>query len=437
LAVQVKAVRGMHDTLPEDTPTWRLLEHTVIAILARYGYEEIRLPVVEKTELFERSIGEQTDIVSKEMYTFEDRNGDRLTLRPEATAGCVRAALEHGLLHNTGQRLWYMGPMFRHERPQQGRTRQFHQIGVEVFGLAGPDIDAEIIIMGARFWKELGINGLRLEINTLGEPDARKRYRDTLVDYFSARVKELDEDSRRRLDSNPLRILDSKNPAMQKVIENAPAMTEFLDTESAGHFARLRELLDAAGVSFRINPRLVRGLDYYNRTVFEWSTDKLGAQGTVCAGGRYDGLVAHFGGRPTPAIGFAVGLERLLELLQEERGGAAVQHPHAYFICVGEEAVTAALRLAEDLRDALPRLRLLTHCGGGSLKSQLKKADKSGAGLALILAEDELQRQVVAIKPLRGDTPQFEAPWTKLAQALDEALDLETSRPSATAAQGL
>jgi histidyl-tRNA synthetase len=414
----------MHDALPEDTPSWRLLEQTVTTILARYGYEEIRLPVVEKTELFERSIGEDTDIVSKEMYTFEDRNGDRLTLRPEGTAGCVRAALEHGLLHNTGQRLWYMGPMFRHERPQQGRTRQFNQIGVEVFGLAGPDIDAEMIIMCARCWKELGIDGLRLEINTLGDPGARKRYRGALVDYFGSVNNELDEDSRRRLHSNPLRILDSKNPAMRKIIEAAPAMTGFMDDESTAHFARLQELLRAAGVSFRINPRLVRGLDYYNRTVFEWITDRLGAQGTVCAGGRYDGLVQQFGGKPTPAAGFAMGLERLLGLLQDAGAGTAAQPPHAYFISVGEEAVTAALELAEDLRNALPGLRLLTHCGGGSLKSQMKKADKSGAGVALILAGDELQRQVVSIKPLRGDAAQFEAPWPELAQALDKALGL-------------
>ena len=424
MAVQIKAVRGMHDALPEDTPSWRRLEQSVIAILARYGYEEIRLPVVEKTELFARSIGEETDIVSKEMYTFEDRNGDSLTLRPEGTAGCVRAALEHSLLHNTGQRLWYMGPMFRHERPQQGRTRQFHQIGVEVFGLAGPDIDAEIIIMCARFWKELGIDGLRLEINTLGDPDARNRYRDALVEYFGARTDELDEDSRRRLHSNPLRILDSKNPAMQKVVEAAPAMTGFMDNESTAHFARLQELLQAAGVSFRINPRLVRGLDYYNRTVFEWITDRLGAQGTVCAGGRYDGLVEQFGGKSTPALGFAMGLERLLGLLQDEGAGVAAQPPHAYFINVGDEAVTAVLDLAEDLRNALPGLRLLTHCGGGSLKSQMKKADKSGAELALILAGDELQRQVVSIKPLRGDAAQFEAPWPELAQALGKALGL-------------
>ena len=414
----------MHDTLPQETPAWRLLEQGIAAVLARYGYEEIRLPLVEKTELFQRSIGEATDIVSKEMYTFQDRNGDSLTLRPEGTAGCVRAALEHGLLHNQVQRLWYMGPMFRHERPQQGRTRQFHQIGVEVFGLEGPDIDAEVIILCARIWRELGLDGLRLELNTLGTPESRQAYRSALVDFFRGRVQELDEDSRRRLDSNPLRILDSKNPAMGAVIGDAPPMSEFLDDDSREHFQRLQELLDAAGVTFTINPRLVRGLDYYSRTVFEWITDRLGAQGTVCAGGRYDGLVEQFGGRATPAIGFALGLERLRGLLPESLAAAA-RAPHAYFIHTGGEALAAAMRLAEELRDALPSLRLLLHCGDGSLKSQLKKADKSGADLALILAEDELQRQVVGVKPLRGGE-QFEAAWPALAVTLEKTLGLSS-----------
>lgn len=419
----------MHDTLPQETPSWRLLEQGIAAVLARYGYEEIRLPLVEKTELFERSIGEQTDIVSKEMYTFLDRNGDSLTLRPEGTAGCVRAALEHGLLRNQAQRLWYLGPMFRHERPQQGRTRQFHQIGVEVFGLEGPDIDAEVIILCARIWRELGLDGLSLDLNTLGTPASRQAYRSALVEYFRGRAEELDEDSRRRLDSNPLRILDSKNPAMHAVIGDAPPMTEFLDNGSREHFDRLQELLDAVGVTFRINPRLVRGLDYYTRTVFEWITDRLGAQGTVCAGGRYDGLVEQFGGRATPAIGFALGLERLRGLLPEAVAGNAARAPHAYFIHTGGEALAAAVRLSEELRDALPSLRLLLHCGDGSLKSQLKKADKSGADLALILAEDELQRQIVAIKPLRGGE-QFEVPWPALAGTLEKTLGLSPPPPA-------
>jgi histidyl-tRNA synthetase len=425
----------MHDTLPQETPAWRLLEQGIAAVLDRYGYEEIRLPLVEKTELFERSIGEATDIVAKEMYTFLDRNGDSLTLRPEGTAGCVRAALEHGLLHNQARRLWYMGPMFRHERPQQGRTRQFHQIGVEVFGLEGPDIDAEVIILCARIWRELGLAGLSLDLNTLGTPESRQAYRSALVDYFRRRADELDEDSRRRLDSNPLRILDSKNPAMQAVIEDAPPMTGFLDNGSREHFDRLQELLDAAGVTFRINPRLVRGLDYYSRTVFEWITDRLGAQGTVCAGGRYDGLVEQFGGRATPAIGFALGLERLRGLLPESLAGSAARAPHAYFVHTGGETLAAAMRLTEELRDALPSLRLLLHCGGGSLKSQLKKADKSGAELALILAEDELRREVVAVKPLRGGE-QFESAWPALAGTLEKTLGLSLP-PSARPARAL
>ena len=431
---QLKAVRGMHDALPADTPAWRLLERRIIDVLARYGYREIRLPAVEKTELFKRSIGEATDIVTKEMYTFEDRNGDSLTLRPEGTAGCVRAALEHGLLHNQVQRLWYLGPMFRHERPQQGRMRQFHQIGVEVFGLEGPDIDAELILLCARFWRELGLDGLRLEINSLGTPASRQRYREALVEYFRERQSELDEDSRRRLDSNPLRILDSKNPLMQPLIADAPAMTGFLDEESKAHFERLLELLDAAGISCQINPRLVRGLDYYNRTVFEWITDRLGAQGTVCAGGRYDGLVEHFGGRATPAIGFAMGLERLLGLVEQPAAGGDA--PHAYFIHVGAGAESRAMQLSEELRDALPGLRLLLHCGGGGLKSQLKKADKSGAELALILAEAELQREVVGIKPLRGGE-QFEAAWSDAAGTLAQTLNLQPAHASATAAKTL
>lgn len=424
MAESLKAVRGMHDILPEATPVWQFVERTITAILQRYGYQEIRLPVLEKTELFERSIGEETDIVSKEMYSFTDRSGERLTLRPEGTAGGVRAGLEHGLFHNTSRRLWYMGPMFRHERPQKGRTRQFHQIGVEAFGLRGPDVDAELIIMCARFWRELGLEGLQLEINTLGTPESRLEYRRVLADYFREHKDNLDEDSRRRLDSNPLRILDSKNVDMQPLIGAAPAMTDYLDGESLDHFTRLKELLDAAGVAYRVNPRLVRGLDYYNRTVFEWLTDKLGAQGAVCAGGRYDGLVEYFGGKPTPAIGFAMGLERLIGLLAASGTSYDAPLPHVYFIVAGETAVDAAIRLAEECRDRLPALRLLMHCGGGSLKSQFKKADKSGADIAVILGDDELQRRIVAVKPLRIDGEQFEVDWQALPGTLEEMLRL-------------
>ncbi len=424
MSESVKAVRGMHDILPEATPVWQHAEQSITAILQRYGYQEIRIPVLEKTELFERSIGEDTDIVSKEMYTFTDRSGESLTLRPEGTAGGVRAGLEHGLFHNTSRRLWYMGPMFRHERPQKGRTRQFHQIGVEAFGLAGPDVDAELIIMCARFWRELGLEGLQLEINTLGRPEARRRYRRILTDYFRDHEDRLDEDSRRRLDTNPLRILDSKNPDMQSLIQAAPAMTDHLDEESLDHFTRLKDLLDAAGVVYRVNPRLVRGLDYYNRTVFEWLTDKLGAQGTVCAGGRYDRLVEYFGGKPTPAIGFAMGLERLIGLLEENGTAYDTPHPHAYFIVAGDSAVAAAIRLAEECRNGLPALRLLTHCGGGSLKSQFKKADKSGADIAIILGEEEVRRRVVAIKPLRIDGEQIEVDWESLPGTLEQMLRL-------------
>ncbi|MEX2523687.1 MAG: histidine--tRNA ligase [Gammaproteobacteria bacterium] len=414
----------MHDILPDATPAWQFVEQTITAILQRYGYQEIRLPVLEKTELFERSIGEETDIVSKEMYTFTDRSGESLTLRPEGTAGGVRAGLEHGLFHNTSRRLWYMGPMFRHERPQKGRTRQFHQIGVEAFGLAGADVDAELIIMCARFWRELGLDGLQLEINTLGTPESRQQYRRVLTDYFRDHKDKLDEDSRRRLDSNPLRILDSKNKELRGLIEAAPVMTDYLDTESLDHFTRLKELIDAAGVAYRFNPRLVRGLDYYNRTVFEWLTDKLGAQGAVCAGGRYDGLVEYFGGKPTPAIGFAMGLERLIGLLEASEASYDTPQPHVYFVVAGETAVDAAMRLAEECRDRLPALRLLMHCGGGSLKSQFKKADKSGADIAVILGDEEVRRRVAAIKPLRMDGEQIEVDWAALPGTLEQMLRL-------------
>ena len=412
----------MHDILPEATPCWQFLEKTVQDILHQYGYREIRIPILEKTELFERSLGEQTDIVTKEMYTFTDRNGDSLTLRPEGTAGCVRAGIEHGLYQGLAPRLWYAGPMFRHERPQKGRTRQFHQIGVESFGLHGPDIDAEHIIMCARMWKELGINGLTLEINTLGTDATRRKYREALVDYFQSHGDQLDEESRTRLAKNPLRILDSKHPPLQKLIAGAPAMNDYLDAESAEHFSRLKSLLDSAGITYTVNPRLVRGLDYYNKTVFEWISDRLGAQGTVCAGGRYDGLVKHFGGPATPAAGFAMGLERLTELIPEASADYAARIPQVYLIIADDAGIPAGIRIAEELRDKLPGLRLLMHCGGGGFKSQFKKADKSGAEYALILGENELQTRTIGIKPLRGEGQQFECAWTELHKTLAERL---------------
>jgi histidyl-tRNA synthetase len=396
----------MNDILPEQTPLWRYFEDSVARLLDGYGYRQIRMPIVEFTELFKRSIGEVTDIVEKEMYSFEDRNGDSLTLRPEGTASCVRACVEHGLLHNQVQRLWYLGPMFRHERPQKGRYRQFHQIGVEAFGMQGPDIDAELILLTARMWRMLGLSDVRLEINSLGSSAARAAYRDILVDYFSAHQEQLDEDSRRRLHSNPLRILDSKTPDMQALIEAAPKLADHLDLASQEHFAGLRAMLDAAGVAYRINPRLVRGLDYYSQTVFEWVTDRLGAQGTVCAGGRYDGLVEYLGGRATPAVGFAMGLERLIALLVDLGVQPKIDATHAYLVLVGDTAQQQGTVLGERLRDAVPGLRLQVNCGGGSFKSQFKRADRSGAEWALILGEDEISNGRLGIKVLRGDASQ-------------------------------
>jgi histidyl-tRNA synthetase len=407
LSQNIQAVRGMNDILPEETPSWRHLEETVRQLLDAYGYREIRMPIVEKTDLFKRSIGEVTDIVEKEMYTFEDRNGDSLTLRPEGTACCVRAGIQNGLLHNQVQRLWYQGPMFRHERPQKGRYRQFHQIGVEVFGLEGPDIDAEHILMTARLWRMMGIaDSVELQINSLGSVASRSAYRATLVEYLWHHVDELDEDSRRRLESNPLRILDSKNPEMRGLIEAAPKLVEHLDEDSKAHFDTLRAILDEAGIRYSVNPCLVRGLDYYGKTVFEWVTDKLGAQGTICAGGRFDGLVEQLGGKPVPAVGFAMGVERLVSLLEAEHVPQERYQPHAYLVLMGEAAQQRGLLLAEQLRDALPLLRIETHCGGGSFKSQFKKADKSGARLALILGEEELNNNRVGVKFLREEAEQ-------------------------------
>ena len=407
----------MRDVLPPATARWQYLERAIQAILRQYGYREIRLPLVEKTALFARSIGAETDIVSKEMYTFDDRNGDSLSLRPEGTAGCVRAGIEHGLLHNQTRRLWYGGPMFRHERPQKGRQRQFHQIGVEAFGLAGPDIDAELILLCARLWRVLRPGPLRLELNSLGTADSRRDYRRALVAYFSAHRAELDADSQRRLEHNPLRILDSKNPALRPLINAAPMLADYLCPESARHFAGLRQILDGAGVAYRVNPRLVRGLDYYGKTVFEWVTDRLGAQGAVCAGGRYDGLIEQHGARPTPAIGFALGLERLIELC-DFSAMPDEETPHVYLMLQGEAALQRGLALAETLRQRLPALCILSHCGGGSLKGQLKKADKSGAGLALILTGEALEKDQITVKYLREKKPQEAVALPELADFL-------------------
>ncbi|MEY6432453.1 histidine--tRNA ligase [Thioalkalicoccus limnaeus] len=400
MSKNIQAIRGMHDLLPTHSPLWQRLEDGAREVLEGYGYQEIRTPLVEVTELFKRSIGEVTDIVEKEMYSFTDRNGDSLSLRPEGTASCVRAAIEHGLLAQP-QRLWYRGPMFRHERPQRGRYRQFHQIGVEVFGLDGPDIDLEVILLTRRLWRALGIDGLRLEINTLGDAPERAAYRDALTAYLGRHLDQLDEDSRKRLHTNPLRILDSKDPRTQAVVADAPRLIDHLGGTSRDHFAALCAGLDEAGLDYEQNPRLVRGLDYYNRTVFEWTTDDLGAQGTVCAGGRYDGLVEQLGGRATPAVGFALGVERAVALL-EQRDDPAAPSLDAYLVAVGDAAQARAIQIAEDLRDALPGMRLMCHCGGGSFKSQFKKADRSGAQLALVLGEAELAQGLIGVKPLRG-----------------------------------
>ena len=400
----IQAIRGMNDITPDNTAVWQALENIVKQTVATYGYQELRFPIVEKTELFARSIGEVTDIVEKEMYTFEDRNGDSLTLRPEGTAGCVRACIENSLLHGQAQRLWYIGPMFRHERPQKGRYRQFHQVGVEAFGMQGPDIDAELIIMSARIWKRLGLTDLELQINSLGSAESRRNYRNVLVDYLAQHQSSLDEDSQRRLHSNPLRILDSKNPDMQQLIEDAPRLHDHLDQESVEHFEALRSFLDSVGLAYRVNPRLVRGLDYYNKTVFEWVTTQLGAQGTVCAGGRYDGLVEQLGGKPVPAAGFALGIERLIELARSSLDLDVA--PHAYMVMASDAALAQGLQISETLREQIPELRLLVHCGGGSFKSQFKRADKSGAAVALILGDDELANNSVSIKYLREDKPQ-------------------------------
>ncbi|MBL1320514.1 MAG: histidine--tRNA ligase [Methylophaga sp.] len=418
MAEIIRSIRGMNDILPDVTPYWQAVEKTLKDVLSGYGYQEIRFPIVEKTELFCRSIGAVTDIVEKEMYAFDDRNGDSLALRPEGTAGCLRAAMQNGMLNQT-QRLWYMGPMFRHERPQKGRYRQFHQLGVEAYGFSGPDIDAEMIMMTARLWKRLGLTGLTLQINSLGSTEARLAYRDVLISYFEAHQTELDEDSQRRLHSNPLRILDSKNPAMQALNDAAPKLLDYLDDESKQDFEALCKTLDDAGVAYEINPRLVRGLDYYSKTVFEWVTDHLGSQGTVCAGGRYDGLVAQLGGRAATAIGFAIGLERLIALLEEMDSLPEITSPDAYMVAVGERAAKQSLLLAEQLRDEIPNLKLITHCGGGSFKNQFKRADRSGARWTLILGDDEIDQQIVGVKTM-ATGEQETVPWDALANYLKQ-----------------
>ena len=424
MSKSIQAIRGMNDILPAETPRWQYVENVFRELMAAYGYSEIRLPSLEKTELFKRSIGEVTDIVEKEMYTFEDRNGDSLTLRPEGTAGCVRACIQNGLLHNQTQRLWYMGPMYRHERPQKGRYRQFHQLGVETFGFEGPDIDAELIAVTARLWRKLGMaDEVSLEINSLGSTEARQAYRDTLVTYLQQHQDQLDEDSLRRLETNPLRILDSKNPAMQALIEAAPKLLEHLDHESRRHFEELCGMLDAMGIVYHLNPRLVRGLDYYSRTVFEWVTDRLGAQGTVCAGGRFDGLIEQLSARPAPAMGFAIGLDRLVALL-EDKQLPDMSSPHVYLLLAGEEAEQQGRVLAEHLRDKLPHLRLVVNCGGGSFKSQMKRADKSGARLALILGENEISNQQISIKNLRQEQEQHVVALAELPDFLSVTLQL-------------
>jgi histidyl-tRNA synthetase len=385
MAKSFQSIRGMHDVLPDESPRWHVFEDVVRQLMSSYGYSEIRTPLVESTDLFCRSIGDVTDIVEKEMYTFEDRNGDMLSLRPEATASCVRAGIQHGILHNQIRRLWYSGPMFRHERPQKGRYRQFHQFGAEVFGVAEAEIDAELILMTARLWRELGLKDIRLELNTLGSSESRESYREVLVDYLRSHSDDLDEASLKRVDTNPLRVLDSKNSEMEALIKNAPNMHDYLDADSKQHFDTLRQYLDATDISYTINPALVRGLDYYCKTVFEWVTDKLGAQGTVCAGGRYDGLVKQLGGKETPAAGFALGIERLLSLMEESGVSSEIDKLDVYLMSQDVSNSIRSMELAEFLRDKFSKLKLVTNCGDGSLKSKMKKADKSGARFALIV----------------------------------------------------
>jgi len=420
VAKKIQAIRGMNDTLPEQTPVWQKLESLFRQVVSSYGYSEIRMPIVENTNLFKRSIGEVTDIVEKEMYTFADRNGDSLTLRPEGTASCVRAGNEHGLLYNQERRLWYTGPMFRHERPQKGRYRQFHQFGVETFGMASADVDAEVILLSARLWKALGIDQhVELQLNSLGSNAARALYKDALIAFLEKHVDKLDEDSKRRMLTNPLRVLDSKNPEIQALLVNAPKLSEHLDDESQDHFTQLQKYLDAVGIKYVINERLVRGLDYYNRTVFEWVTSSLGSQGTICAGGRYDGLVEQLGGKPTPAVGFAMGLERIILMLETLALNDDVKSDvDIYSVLVGEGTDIEGFKVAELIRSELPGLKMMHHCGAGNFKKQMKRADKSGARVALIIGESELASGCVTIKDLQGTHQQQSVAIDELIKVL-------------------
>jgi histidyl-tRNA synthetase len=419
----IPPVTGMKDVLAAEIGAWQHVERTMGAVLAAYGYAEIRVPVVEHTELFKRAIGEFTDVVEKEMYTFTDQGGDSLTLRPEATAGVVRAAISNGLLRGARLKVWCQGPMFRHEKPQKGRYRQFTQIDVEAIGFAGPDVDIELIALLARLWKLLGLTRVKLQINSLGTPEARRAYRELLSSYFRQHFDALDADSRRRLEGNPLRILDSKIPTTQAIVANAPLLTEHLDPESQAHFAELKAGLDALGIAYSVNPRLVRGLDYYSRTVFEWITDALGSQDAVCSGGRYDGLIAQLGGEPTPAIGFAMGVERVVELTRLAGQLPADPLPDVFVMAQGETAQRTALQLAEQLRDAFPGRGVLVHCGSAKFKTQFRRADESGARVALIIGDDELARGVIALKPLRGaESTQSEYPMAELGARVEELL---------------
>jgi histidyl-tRNA synthetase len=420
LTAQIQPIRGMNDILPAEIGAWQHLESTASELLASYGYEEIRVPIVEQTDLFKRAIGEYTDVVEKEMYSFTDQGGERLTLRPEATAGIVRAMISNGLLRGARHKLWCIGPMFRHEKPQKGRYRQFYQIDVEAIGFPGPDVDAELIALTARFWKRLGISRVKLNINSLGTPESRRVYREKLVEYFRSHHSKLDADSQRRLEGNPLRILDSKNPEMQAIVENAPLLPEYLDAESRAHFDDLCSALKAMSIDYTVNPRLVRGLDYYSRTVFEWITDALGAQDAVCSGGRYDGLITQLGGDATPAIGFAMGVERAVELLRQTNAALPGRSSDVFVVVQG--GVAQALKIAEELRDALPQYRFEVNMGGGNFKAQFRRADRSGAALAVIIGEDELARGVVALKPLRQETGQSECAIAELPAKVEAAL---------------
>lgn len=420
MSKRIQGIRGMNDILPDQTALWQYIEQKVTRVLQQYGYQEIRLPILESTELFKRSVGEVTDIVEKEMYTFDDRNGDSVTLRPEGTAGCVRAGEQHGLFYNQQQRLWYRGPMFRYERPQKGRYRQFHQMGVETFGMAGAEIDAELILLSQRLWTALGIAPwATLQLNTIGSSESRKQFGDALSAYLSEHKSELDSDSQRRLDNNPLRILDSKDSNTQALLDDGPSLSDFIDDESKAHFEQLCNILDRGGLNYQVNPRLVRGLDYYGKTVFEWVTDKLGAQGTICAGGRYDGLVSHLGGKPTPAVGFAIGLERLALLVEQLDLESEIDSTmDVYIMPLVPGAVAEAVALGEELRSKLPQLKVLNHCGGGSVKSQMKKADKSGARWALIIGDEEIQQNKIILKSLRSQEPQLNMTWDEIVSKL-------------------